>query len=212
MTREEVKKILMIIESAYPNYKPPNKTNAIDVWNLMLEEYTYQQVSVALKSYILSDTAGFPPSIGQLVGKLQTIQNPNPHLNEMEAWGLVSKALRNGTYGADEEFAKLPELVQKAVGSASQLRNWATTDSDSIENVVQSNFMRTYRGVCSRENEIMKMPTEIKNMIKQNSKQEAIDTKVKAEIKLLDIKNYEGVPMPENIKKQIEQMRGEYND
>ena len=56
MTRDEVKKILMIIESAYPNYKPPNKTNAIDVWNLMLEEYTYKQVSVALKSYILSDT------------------------------------------------------------------------------------------------------------------------------------------------------------
>lgn len=210
MTRDEVKKILMIIESAYPNYKPPNKTNAIDVWNLMLEEYTYQQVSVALKSYILSDTAGFPPSIGQLVGKLQTIQNPNPHLNEMEAWGLVSKALKNGTYGADEEFAKLPELVQKAVGSASQLRNWATTDSNSIENVVQSNFMRTYRGVCSRENEISKMPTEIKNMITQNSKLEAIDTKTKTEIKQLDVKNYDGVPMPESIKKQIDLMkRGE---
>lgn len=210
MTRDEAKKILMVIESAYPNYKPPNKTNAIDVWNLMLEEYTYQQVSVALKSYILSDTAGFPPSIGQLVDKLQTIHNHNSYLNELEAWGLVSKALRNGINGAEEEFEKLPPMVQKTVGSPSQLRNWAMTDERSVENVIQSNFIKTYKNVCSKEKELYKMPTKIRNMIAQNTEQKVISTKDETEVKQLDIKEYEGVPMPENIKRQIEQMRGEW--
>ena len=128
----------------------------------------------------------------------------------MEAWALVSKALRNGINGADEEFNKLPATVQKAVGSPNQLRNWAITDENAVENVIQSNFIKTYRGVCDREKEIFKMPTDIKNMIEENSKQEAIDTKTKTEIKQLDVKNYEGVPMPDEIKKRIEQMRGEW--
>jgi hypothetical protein len=83
----------------------------------------------------------------------------------MEAWSLVSNAIKNGYYGAEEEFAKLPEVVQKAVGTPANLRAWAHTDEASIENVVQSNFMRTYRTVVKRETEYAKMPTSIKNLI-----------------------------------------------
>lgn len=211
MTREETKRIIRIIVSSYPNYKPSNLTDTVDVWNMVLEEYTYKQVSLALKAYILSDTSGFAPSIGQLVDKIQTIENSNPQLNELEAWALVSKALRNGTYGAEEEFEKLPELVQKTIGSPSQLRNWATTDSESVENVIQSNFMRTYRTMCAREKETFKMPTEIKNMIEQNSNTKVIDTIPKPIIEQINIAEYEGVPMPANIKKEIERMKAKEN-
>jgi hypothetical protein len=127
----------------------------------------------------------------------------------MQAWALVSKALKNGTYGAQEEFDKLPPTVQKAVGSPSQLRNWAVTDEESIENVIQSNFMRTYRVICQREKEISKMPTDIKAIMQQNSSEKLLYTK-EQEIKQLDVKNYKGVPMPDNVKKELEKMkRGE---
>ena len=164
MTREETKKIIRIIIDSYPNYKPSDLSETVDVWCMMLEEYSYQQISVALKAYILTDTSGFAPSIGQLVGKLQTLAQKD-ELNEMEAWSLVSNAIKNGYYGAEEEFAKLPEAVQKAVGTPANLRAWAHTDETSIENVVQSNFMRTYRTVIKRENEYAKMPASIKNLI-----------------------------------------------
>ena len=166
MTREETKKIIMVIASSYPNFRPNDLRQVVDTWHMMLEEFKYGEIAVALKTYILTDTSGFAPSIGQLVGKLKAITDTG-ELNEMEAWAMVSKALRNGYYGAEQEFAKLPPVVQKAVGNPSQLRNWAMTDVDSVENVIQSNFMRTYRAVLKREQEMDKLPTEFRQMLSQ---------------------------------------------
>lgn len=164
MDREETKKIIRVIVSSYPNYKPDNITDLIDVWTMMLSEYSYERVAIALKTFIMSDTSGFAPSIGQLVNCLQKIELAN-ELSETQAWEMVSKALRNSTYNADKEFNKLPPVVQKVVGSPSQLRNWAQTSVESVENVIQSNFMRSYRSVVNREKEIQRMPTEVKNLI-----------------------------------------------
>lgn len=131
---------------------------------MMLDEYSYNQVSIALKAYVASDTSGFAPGIGDIVAKIQTISQPQ-ELDGLTAWGLVSKALRNGTYGAVEEFSKLPPIVQKAVGLPDNLKNWATADYKTIETVIQSNFLRTYESVVKRENEINRIPNNIKILI-----------------------------------------------
>ena len=135
---------------------------------MMLSEYTYEQISIALKAYILSDTSGFAPSVDQLVGKIQAITKPE-ELNEMEAWSLVSKAIRNSGYNSVEEFAKLPPLVQKAVGLPDQLMTWAL-DENYNEQVVSSNFMRCYRTELARHEELSKMPAEVKALIDSVSK------------------------------------------
>lgn len=168
MTRDDVKKILMMMSAAYPNFKPQDKTVTINTWYMMLSEYSYQQAETALRMYISSDESGFAPSIGQLIGKMKLADTPQ-QLNEMEAWSLVSKAIRNGYYGAVEEFAKLPPLVQKAVGTADNLRNWSQTDLDSIETVVQSNFLRAYRIEAKRETEVSKMPSDVRKLIENTS-------------------------------------------
>lgn len=215
MTRDETVKIIRIMCDCYPNYKPSNLSETVDVWNMMLEEYSYSQISMALKAYVHSDTSGFAPSIGQLINKLHEVQSPQ-ELNEMEAWLLVGRALRNGTYGAVEEFNKLPPLVQKAVGSPDNLRNWAQTDSESIENVVQSNFMRTYRIVVNRAKEYQKMPKNIQTLIEnanRSSYSAQISSKNQQTIKLSlkdnksQNKPIKGVPMPKEIKERIEQMK-----
>lgn len=164
MTREETQEILMAVQALFPNYNPPNKTVIVNTWCEMFSEYTYEQVSAAVKTYALTETSGFAPSVGQLIEKINFIHQPL-QLNEMEAWSLVSRAIRNGYYGAEEEFEKLPKIVQKAVGSPGQLRQWAITDIESIENVVQSNFMRTYRAACKKEQEISKLPQGVRNLI-----------------------------------------------
>lgn len=166
MTREETKKIIRIMCATYPNFKPNDLTETIDTWDFLLEEYTYQEISLALKAYIATSTSGFAPSIGQLIEKVRSI-SCGAELSEMEAWALVSDALRNSSYHAEEEFAKLPEIVQKAVGSPSLLRSWATTDERSIENVVQSNFMRTYRAELSRKREVQTMPKDVLKIMEQ---------------------------------------------
>ena len=210
MTRDEAKKLIMIICSTYPNYKPMDLRDTVDVWHFMLSDFDYSEVSVALKAYILSDTSGFAPTVGQLLEKVRKIKSPE-ELNEMQAWGLVSKALRNGTYGAEEEFNKLPPLVQQAVGSPSQLRNWATTDYESIENVIQSNFMRTYRTVCHRANEYSKFTPDILSICSNNIKNDEM-TKLNTNDDKLKIEQspkfeFTGEPMPKAARDKLEEMK-----
>ena len=186
MTREETVKIIRIMVDSYPNYKPNNISETVDVWRMMLSEYTYEQISVALKAYILSDTSGFAPSIGQLVDKIKTVTIPQ-ELNEMEAWSLVSKAIRNSGYNSIEEYAKLPTLVQKAVGLPDQLRTWAL-DENYNEQVVSSNFMRCYRNEVEREKKILSMPKDVQVLLQngsENSYKAQIETKREFAIKSL---------------------------
>jgi hypothetical protein len=191
LTREETVKIIRIMCDSYPNYKPNNISETVDVWCMMLEDYNYNQISVALKAYVTSDTSGFAPSIGELIAKIQMISQPQ-ELNEMEAWSLVSKALRNGTYGAVEEFSRLPPTVQEAVGNPDNLRNWATSDYKAIETVIQSNFIKTYRSVTSRAEEIKRVPAEIQELIEkvnQNSLKAHIEQKYQNNTNLLSGEN-----------------------
>jgi hypothetical protein len=209
MTREETVKIIRIMCDCYPNYKPNNLSETVDVWNMMLENYSYEQVSVALKAYINSDISGFAPSIGQLIGKIQTISQPQ-ELDGMTAWGLVSKALRNGTYGAVEEFNKLPPLVKQAVGLPDNLKNWATSDYQTIETVIQSNFLRTYETVVKRANEINRMPGDIKSLIeKMNaiSYKAQFQQKFQRDINTLNDKNSNLIAQKEDSESYIEAPR-----
>lgn len=190
MTREETVKIIRIMSDCYPNYKPSNLSETVDVWNMMLEEYSYNQVSIALKAYVTSDTSGFAPSVGEIVAKIQLVSQPQ-ELDGMAAWGLVSKALRNGTYGAVEEFNKLPPLVRQAVGIPDNLKNWATSDYQTIETVIQSNFLRTYETIVKRANEINRMPDNIKSLIEKtnaNSYKAQIEQKFQRDINTLPTK------------------------
>ena len=220
MTREETVKIIRIMSDCYPNYKPNNLSETVDVWQMMLDEYSYNQVSIALKAYVTSDTSGFAPSVGEIVAKIQLVSQPQ-ELDGMAAWGLVSKALRNGTYGAVEEFNKLPPLVRQAVGMPDNLKNWATSDYQTIETVIQSNFLRTYETVVKRADEINRMPDNIKTLIEKtnaNSYKAQIEQEFQRNINTLQIKENaligqntsaeEYIEAPKEIQERIERMRG----
>lgn len=163
MTRDETIQLLMVIQAAYPNYKPPDKTVAVNTWLMMLQEYDNQTVMLAVKAYIATDTSGFAPSIGQVIDKIKSITTPKS-MSEIEAWSLVRKAISDSGYNATARFNELPMACQRAVGSPSQLRMWAL-DTEFNENVVSSNFMRCYRSEIARQREIDRMPSEIRQMI-----------------------------------------------
>lgn len=166
MNVNESKKIIAVMMMSYPNYNPIDIDATAQLFSQMMADYSYMQIDMALRAFIATDTSGFAPSIGQLIEKVRSI-SCGAELSEMEAWALVSDALRNSSYHAEEEFAKLPETVQKAVGSPNLLRSWATTDERSIENVVQSNFMRTYRAELSRKREVQTMPKDVLAIMEQ---------------------------------------------
>lgn len=167
MTREETKKIIRIMCDCYPNYKPMDLSETVDVWTMMLSEHTYHQISMALKTYVLTDTSGFAPTIGQLVEKAHDISRPNK-MSEMEAWAIVSKAIRNGTYHSTDEFNKLPPEIKRAVGTPEQLFVWAT-DAEYNEQVASSNFMRSYRQVVAQKRDFEKLPSDMRKMVEAAS-------------------------------------------
>ena len=203
MTVNDARKIIAVMLVSYPNFKPIDTELMATTWADMLNEYSYEQVSVALKCYITTDTSGFAPSIGQLIDKLKTVEQPQ-ELNELQAWGLVRKAINNSGYHSEEEFAKLPPLVQKAVGTPGQLKQWGMSDIESIETVAQSNFMRTYRAVVKREDEVSRMPIEIRQLIQQNEPKIMIEYK---SVKAIEDKKMEWKPMSDEIKAKLEQLK-----
>lgn len=177
MTLKETVELLGLIMTYYPNFNPDNLKATANAWQMILKDYDYESVKSALITFVTTDSSGFPPNIGQLINKLHMVKTDD-YINEQEAWALVSEALRNGNYGAEEEFQKLPPLVRKAVGSPNQLKAWAT-DEHFTESVEKSLFERVYRQEVERAKQISRMPVEIKTAIEQKNQAVMIETKQK---------------------------------
>lgn len=169
MTRDETINILLTIQAAYPNFRVQDKTITVNTWHSLLGRYDYSQVISAVEAYVRSDKSGFAPSVGQVIDKICSIYENND-VNEIAAWGMVLKALRNSAYHAEEEFEKLPPAIQRTVSSPGQLKEWATMENldGTGLNVIQSNFMRTYRLEAERQKEKMRMNPEHLKKLGQN--------------------------------------------
>ena len=162
--------IMDILTAAYPNfYKGQNnkdRLNTMKLWAEMFSGYDVALVAAAVKSLIETDEKGFPPHIGAVKAKIRLL-TAREEMTEAEAWGIVSKAIRNGTYGSQEEFEKLPPNLKRIVGSPNMLREWARMDSDTVHSVVSSNFQRSYRAVSAREREIAKLPQDVLEIVQK---------------------------------------------
>ena len=170
MTREETLAIMGVLKAAYPTfYKDMRRSEAegiVDLWSSMFDQEPAQLVAVAVKAHIANDKKGYPPHIGAIKEAIVKLQTPEA-MTEQEAWGLVLKALRNGIYGAQKEFDALPPMVQRLVGSPSQLKEWAMMDGDAVNSVVASNFQRSYKVRAASEREFMALPADVRGVMEQ---------------------------------------------
>ena len=168
MTREETIQILAVLKAAYPHaYRDMTRTDAeamITLWQTQFEAEPYPVISAAVNALISTRTVGYSPTVGEVREKLE-MYRAFDDLTEHEAWALVSKACANGLYGYREEFEKLPPEVQRAVGAPEQLKAWAAMDSETVESVVASNFMRGYRVRQAREKELAVLPGNVREML-----------------------------------------------
>lgn len=158
MTRDEVKQIMAVIITTYPNFKVEDMTMTVETWLHFLEPYEYSAISNALGTYICNSGSPYPPALPQLI----SMTKPKPAPFELkvmpasEAWSLVRKALQNSSYNSEQEFSKLPAMIQQAVGSANQLQAWAL-DDDYNEGVTMSIFTKNYNAIIDRKNKYMQL-------------------------------------------------------
>lgn len=161
MTKDEVVKLVFVIKSVFPKtyerFSEADFQNLIDTWAYILAEYPYKQIDLGLKAYLTTNTSGFPPVPAQLIEYTRK-SNPMRQMTSNEAWDRVYKAICNSNYNAEEEFNKLPELCQKAIGSPYRLRELASMDIQTVESVEGSHFKRNYETLVKRQEEYLKIP------------------------------------------------------
>lgn len=171
MTIEEVWKIIYIIKTQYPRHYEKFTEKELDDlakgWHLCLEEFSYEQVALGLKSYLVNDTKGFPPVVGQVIEQMNKLNPKNEIMGALEAWNLVYKAICNSVYHSEEEFDRLPPLCQNVLGNAANLREMALMDVNTVKSVEQSHFIRQYDILAKREAEQMKLPPSMRIGLKE---------------------------------------------
>ena len=170
MTREECKQLIMICEAVYPNFRASNPAETLNAWDMVLGEYDYQTMLMALKMYIHTSGSAFAPSVSELIAMTRKPQELTA-VQEVDVWREVRPAISNGIYGAETEFEKLSPMAKRMVGDPQQLREWAMLPSEDIDTVVQSNFKSRFNTMQKRDKEINAMPMEIRQMIESSVKQ-----------------------------------------
>lgn len=166
MDRNETMQILTVMKAAYPHsFKDLTRRDAeamIDLWQTMFAKESYAEVNAAVGALISTRKEGFTPTIGEVKERLAFArEQASGGLSEQTAWAMVEKACRNGLYGYQKEFDKLPPDVQRVIGAPEQLKAWAAMDAETVNSVVASNFMRNYRVEKQREKERSMLPPSV---------------------------------------------------
>ena len=169
MTREETKDALHIIAEMYPQFTVTSAK--VDIWHKLLQDIDAAKINNAIAAFIRTDTKGYTPVPGQLIALISEQQTNFP--NEAEAWESANKAMRNGLYGYEEEFEKLDPLVQKCIGSAQQIQNWAMLPSSEVQTVIRSQFLKAYRTEVERAKQDAKIPQPVLEVLRKNNLLEA---------------------------------------
>lgn len=167
MTKEEFSKIIKGLKAVYTDPKFIPDKDAFNVWYAFFRDDEYNDISIRAQRHIA--VSKWPPTIAELRTPIET-----DHMDGMEAWALVKKALRNSG-AAEENFAKFPRAVQRAVGSPNMLREWSLNDAATNNTVTQSNFLKAYATASARESEEAKIPNRMKALIESTLKQIGTD-------------------------------------
>ncbi len=168
MNLVETAKLMAVLETAYPMFyakkTQQEREDAIRLWAEMFADEPGEIVAMAVKALIKSRVSTFPPGIGEITEKIQQITQPE-QMTELEAWSLVVKAVSNSVYNSAEEYKKLPPVVQRLVGSPSQLREWAIMDGETFNSVIASNFQRSYKVRAKNERDYLALPSSVKTFM-----------------------------------------------
>jgi len=168
MTFDETHTILTLLQTEYPQSfaKMDDRAMAmkLKLWATEFQYDDYRAVYAVVRAIMSAGNREFAPNIGVIREKLRSFAMDG-ELTENEAWSIVSKAISNGIYGYQEEYAKLPPAVQKAVGEPEQLKRWAVMDENEVQSVVASNFQRSYRQIAANERELAKIPADVKVLL-----------------------------------------------
>lgn len=206
MTAKEFGFLADAIKTYFPrdNVLPTEK--AMQLWYSELKDIPYQLAYTALRKYV--STNKFAPTIADIREQVAELNNQNEEeLNETAAWSIAWKAICNSGYHAEEEFAKLPPVIQRTVHSPAQLREWAlleNIDGKTIT-VLQSDFQRAFRMEQQRDRERNKLSPDVLKLMRpiNNPQIGKNTTELSIEDQRLNAEK-KAAPTPSDFRDQVE--------
>lgn len=167
MNREDTKKIITMLSAVYVTEFSKKSDDAlkqmIDVWTMLLADEDANKIAVVTKTYLKTNVSPFCPTPAMLIDLTYELFEPKG-MTEQEAWNILFRALSNSSYKAKETYDGLPEEI-KPLCSPSQLREWGMMDIGTLNSVVASNFMRSFKVREKSRKEYDRLPKETKELI-----------------------------------------------
>lgn len=186
---------------AQPTFIPDE--TAYKMWYRLLCDLDYKTLEASIMKHMT--TSKFPPTPADIREGAASVSNTERELTELEAWHLVRRAISNSNYNSEEEYAKLPPVIQKAVGHPSNLREWAQMDTKEVDTVQEALFARNYTAAIKREKELRQMNPQLRKLLEHTAERLYIP---EAKEPAPAIEQKESAPMPDWVKERIAEMSG----
>lgn len=179
MTRDDVIKALAIVKAAYPAFYSKmtarDAENAIALWVDMFSADDPRVIALAVKDCIATHD-GYPPSIAAIKNRAkQLVREASDAPGIDDLWALFARACSNGIYGSQEEFDKLPPVLQRFAGSTRALYDYAMMDGDTFNSVVRGQFYKRVQALQEQEERAAMMPPEVKKLLREAAGKMRID-------------------------------------
>lgn len=188
MKKKEILLMLNLLKVAYPNYYREFSKKEIEdtifLYEQMFKDYDLNLVLLAVKELI--NSFKYPPTIADIKEKIYQLTNTEDK-SASELWNCLLKAIRNGSYGSEQEFNNLPSIVKEYVRSPRQLQEMAQMDSDTIHSVVKGQFLKQIENLKQRRKEEIMLMNETKNYIKDKKNEELLN--LSTETRQIETKN-----------------------
>ena len=203
MTKTEFAKIVGTLKAIYADPKFIADEIAINAWYDLLKDLPYDVASMATQSYM--QTEHFPPTPADIRKYASQITSPVTNdMSEIDAWGKVSKAICNSLYHSEEEFARLPKLIQQTLGNHIRLRELAELDAGQLQTVEASNFMRSYRAKLEAHKRESQLNESLRLSINQMRQENTPKIEVTVDANnLIEDRQEEHYGIPDDIKREL---------
>lgn len=166
MTRDETKKVLKVLNTAYPEHfskmTRDEKLDQIDLYQTIFGGLPVEIVVSAVCTYI--KTNEYKPTIAGLQKQVDLIaENKN---EAADLWNTLAEACRKGSVLTQEEFNMLPWPIKRWCGNISQIRELAKTESSIFNTVTRGQFLKAVPQLMEREKAVEQIPDGVKQILK----------------------------------------------
>lgn len=185
LTVEQFRILVKAMKAVYSKPEFIADEDAFKTWYHMLKDIPFKILEAGVMAHMQSEK--YPPTIAEIRIASAKFMQQEEELQDLEAWGLVRRAISRSGYYWKEEFEKLPALVQKAVGHADNLKDWALMDVETVDSVIQSQFLRGFRSVKAQNIEMNKLSPVLRERIERVNEQ-------KGKLTTAADRNRQGIP------------------